>query len=120
MYRKIAPALCSGILAMVLGGVPGVAFAAPAVAFAQAGGAVESPPPSAGGDKAAPAQPEEDLSASSTGSLSHQLNRSGGVIHPPTNIDPGLTHLAPDLGPHSMPVIPPPGTPGGNPDIKPK
>jgi hypothetical protein len=52
--------------------------------------------------------------------LSHQLNRSGGVIHPPANIDPGLTQPAPEIGPHSMPVIPPPGTPGGNPDIKPK
>jgi hypothetical protein len=113
MHRKMAPALYSGILAVFLGG-------ASVVAFAQAGGAVPSPPPSAGGDKAAPTQPDEDLSASSAGSLSHQLNRSGGVIYPPANIDPGLTQPAPDLGPHSMPVIPPPGTPGGNPDIKPK
>jgi hypothetical protein len=113
MHRKMAPALCSGILAVVLGG-------APLVAFAQGGGAVQSLPPSAGGDKAAPTQPDEDLSASSTGSLSHQLNRSGGVIHPPADIDPGVTQPAPDIGPHSMPVIPPPGTPGGNPDIKPK
>jgi len=120
MHRKIARRLCSGILAVILGGAPGAAFAAPGVAFAQAGGAVQSPPSSAGGDKAAPTQPDEDLSASSTGSLSHQLNQSGGVIHPPADVDPGLTHPAPDLGPHSMPVIPPPGTPGGNPDIKPK
>ena len=120
MHRKMTPALYSGILAVVLGSAPVVACAAPLVAFAQAGGAVQSPAPSAGGDKAAPTQPDEDLSASSAGSLSHQLNRSGGVIHPPANIDPGLTKPAPDLGPHSMPVIPPPGTPGGNPDIKPK
>ena len=52
--------------------------------------------------------------------MSHQLNRSGGVIYPPDNVDPGLTQPAPDLGPHSMPVIPPSGTPGGNPDVKPK
>jgi hypothetical protein len=113
MHRKMAPALYSGILAVVLGG-------APVLAFAQASGVVQSPPPSAGGSKVAPTQPDEDLSASSTGSLSHQLNRSRGVIHPPANIDPGLTQPALDLGPHSMPVIPPPGTPGGNPDIKPK
>ena len=61
MHRKMAPALRSGILAMVLGGTPAVAFAAPAVAFAQAGGAVESPSPSAGDDKAAPTQPDADL-----------------------------------------------------------
>jgi len=115
MHRKIATALYSGILAFLLGG-------APVIAFAQAGGAVQSPPPSAGEDKAPPTQPDEDLggSGSATGSLSHRLNRSGGVIHPPANIDPGLTQPAPDIGPHSMPVIPPPGTPGGNPDIKPK
>jgi hypothetical protein len=113
MHRKMAPALYSGILAVALGG-------AQVVAFAQAGGAVQSLPPPAGGGKTAPTQPDEDLSASSAGSLSHQLNQSGGVIHPPANIDPGLRKPAPDLGPHSMPVIPPPGTPGGNPDIKPK
>jgi len=113
MHRKMVPALFSGILAVVLGG-------APVVAFAQGAGAVQSPPPSASRGKAAPTQPDGDLSASSAGSLSHRLNRSGGVIHPPANIDPGLTQPAPDIGPHSMPVIPPPGTPGGNPDIKPK
>ena len=120
MHRKMIPALYSGILAVVLGSAPVVAYAAPGFALAQAGGAGQSPPLSAGEGKAAPTQPDEDLSASSTGSLSHQLNRSGGVIHPRTDIDPGLTQPAPDLGPQSMPVIPPPGTPGGNPDIKPK
>jgi hypothetical protein len=115
MHRKMAPALYSGILAVVLGG-------APVVAFAQGAGAAQSPPPSASGDKAAPTQPDEDLSGggNSTGSLSHRLNRSGGVIRPRADIDPGLTQPAPDIGPRSMPVIPPPGTPGGNPDIKPK
>jgi hypothetical protein len=49
-----------------------------------------------------------------------QLNRSRGVIHPPANVDPVITQPAPDIGPHRMPVIPPPGTPGGNPDVKPK
>jgi hypothetical protein len=111
MHRKIASALYSGILAVVLGG-------ASVVAFAQAGGAVPLLPVSAGEGKAA--QPDGDLSVSSAGSLSRQLNRSGGVIHPPANVDPGLAQPAPDLGPHSMPVIPPPGTPGGNPDVKPK
>jgi hypothetical protein len=60
MHRKISRTLSSGILAVVLGG-------APVVAFAQAGGAAQSPPPSASGDKAAPTQPDEDLSASSAG-----------------------------------------------------
>jgi hypothetical protein len=113
MPGHIPSALCAGILAVVLGG-------APVIAFAQAGGALQPPSASRGEDKPAPTPSDQGLSGSSTGSLSHQLNRSGGVIHPPANIDPGLTQPAPDLGPHSMPVIPPPGTPGGNPDVKPK
>jgi hypothetical protein len=67
-----------------------------------------------------PKEPDEGISGSSAESLSHQLNRSGGVIHPPTDVDPGITQPAPEIGPHSTPVIPPPGTPGGNPDVKPK
>jgi hypothetical protein len=86
MHRKISRTLSSGILAVVLGGAPVVALA---------GGAAQSPPASASGDKAAPTQPDEGPSGSSTGSLSHQLNRSGGVIHPRADIDPGLTQPAP-------------------------
>ena len=111
------------IAAVSLGGAP--------IAFAQTGGALKYPPPSVQGgpqphspgaqrNTAMPREPDEGISGSSSESLSHELNRSGGVIHPPANVDPGLNQPAPDLGPHSMPVIPPPGTPGGNPDIKPK
>jgi hypothetical protein len=70
--------------------------------------------------RAVPKEQEEVISGRSSEPLSHQLNRSGGVVHPPTNIDPGITQPAPDIGPHSMPVIPLPGTQGGNPDVKPK
>ena len=108
-----APVLYIGVVAAGLMG-------APIIAFAQAGGALQHPPAAVGEDKAAPAQPDQGLSGSSSGSLSHRLSQSGGVIHPPANLDPGLAQPAPDLGPHSMPVIPPPGTPGGNPDIKPR
>jgi hypothetical protein len=65
-------------------------------------------------------EPDEGISGSSSEPLSHQLSRSGGVIHPPVNVDPGITQPAPHIGPHSMPVIPPPDTPGGNPEVKPK
>lgn len=53
----------------------------------------------------------------SGGSLSQQLSRSNGVICPPP-IDPAIKKPAPSTG--SMPVIPPPGTPGGNPNVQPK
>ena len=120
---KASPLLVGGIAAALLVG--------PAMAFAQTGGALQYPPSSVGEDaqpyppgaqpkKVVPRAPDEGISGSSGESLSHQLNRSGGVIHPPTNVDPGLAQPAPEIGPHSMPVIPPPGTPGGNPEVKPK
>jgi hypothetical protein len=50
--------------------------------------------------------------------LSDQLSRSKGVICPPAGIDPGLT--VPPVGGGITPVIPPPGTPGGDPGLIPK
>ena len=50
--------------------------------------------------------------------LSDELSRSKGVICPPAGIDPGIS--APAVGGGVMPVIPPPGTPGGDPNIVPK
>ncbi len=55
---------------------------------------------------------------STTGeSLSEKLARTDGVICPP-NIDPGIKAPTPDGG--RMPVIPPPGSPGGDPSVTPK
>src|SRR3954451_22373727 len=56
-------------------------------------------------------------------SLSERLDRSKGVIVPPAstaNTDPGIVKPAPSTGAGSMPVIPPPGTPGGDPNVQPK
>jgi len=52
--------------------------------------------------------------------LSERLDRNSGVIHPPAGVDPGIAVPVPDPDPHSTPVIPPPGTPGGNPSVRPK
>ena len=62
--------------------------------------------------------PEGEGSGSST--LSRHLDRSGGVIHPPAGIDPAITQPPPASGSHRMPIVPPPGTPGGDPNVKPK
>jgi hypothetical protein len=58
--------------------------------------------------------------ASKTGSrtLSDQLSQSKGVICPPAGVDPGIS--VPPNGGGRTPVIPPPGTPGGDPSIQPK
>lgn len=51
--------------------------------------------------------------------LSDQLARSDGVICPPGQVDPEILQQAPPVG-SGMPVIPPPGSPGGDPSVTPK
>ena len=53
----------------------------------------------------------------SSTSLSDKLDQAVGVICPP-NVDPGMKTPAPETG--KMPVIPPPGSPGGDPKVQPK
>lgn len=54
-----------------------------------------------------------------TGTLSQKLDKSEGVIKPPAGVDPEIRVQPPPTG-GTMPVIPPPGEPGGNPDVQPK
>jgi hypothetical protein len=49
--------------------------------------------------------------------LSDKLAQTNGVICPP-DVDPNIKAPAPDTG--KMPVIPPPGSPGGDPSVQPK
>lgn len=53
-----------------------------------------------------------------SGSLSDKLNATNGVIHPEGTVDPGMQKPAPATG--TMPIIPPPGSPGGEPGVQPK
>ena len=58
---------------------------------------------------------------SSTGStLSDKLEQSDGVIRPPATATPDMSVPAPVPNPNTTPVIPPPGSPGGNPRVDPK
>jgi hypothetical protein len=50
--------------------------------------------------------------------LSDKLARSEGVICPPVRVDPDIEQPTPPGG--NMPVIPPPGSPGGDQSVKPK
>jgi hypothetical protein len=50
--------------------------------------------------------------------LSDHLASSGGVICPPPGVDPQIKAPTPEAG--KMPVIPPPGTPGGDQNVQPK
>ncbi len=64
-----------------------------------------SPPP----EKIAPRDP----------TLSDRLSRQGGTVRPP-NVDPGMRVTPPRNNAATMPVIPPPGSPGGNRSVVPK
>ena len=50
--------------------------------------------------------------------LSDKLARTDGVICPPPGLDPDIR--APTPNGSNMPVIPPPGSPGGDPNVRPK
>ena len=50
--------------------------------------------------------------------LGDKLAKSDGVLCPPAGVDPEIHAPTPDAG--NTPVIPPPGSPGGDPNIRPK
>jgi hypothetical protein len=52
-----------------------------------------------------------------SGDLGNKLSQSNGVICPP-DVDQGMKAPTPNIG--RMPVIPPPGSPGGDQNIQPK
>ena len=61
--------------------------------------------------------PASDVSRQD-GSLSQKLNDTSGVIHPEGSVDPGMQKTPSVTG--TMPVVPPPGSPGGSSDVVPK
>jgi hypothetical protein len=73
------------------------------------------PPP----EQIAPRSATGTQSAQGSDNMSDRLSRQQGTLHPPT-VDPGISAPMPSHSQGSMPVIPPPGTPGGNPSVVPK
>jgi hypothetical protein len=70
------------------------------------------------GDRLKPGAQNPSSPSVTTGeSLSDKLARTDGVICPP-NVDPDIRAPTPDAG--KTPVIPPPGSPGGDPTVRPK
>jgi hypothetical protein len=59
-----------------------------------------------------PERPNDDLS--------HKLDQGKGVLKPPPTGDEEIYTDAPDPNPGTTPVIPPPGTPGGDQSVNPK
>jgi len=52
--------------------------------------------------------------------LTDKLAKSDGVLCPPPSADSEMRVPAPDAGASNMPVIRPPGSPGGDPSVRPK
>jgi hypothetical protein len=64
-------------------------------------------------------QPRSETEGQSRDNLSDRLDRTDGVIRPPGGVDPQMQVPPPDQGSRT-PVIPPPGTPGGDRNVEPK
>ncbi len=86
-----------------------------------------APPPPARTTNCAPMQPvpprgtivpEGQTTGQSSEPLGDKLARSNGVLCPPAGVDPEIRAPTPDTG--NTPVIPPPGSPGGDPKLRPK
>jgi hypothetical protein len=109
-----------------------VMMAASGAAFAQAPPtpvtppAQTAPPPVRGTTNCAPTEstpqggitPQGTTTAQRTEPLGDKLARSDGVLCPPAGVDPAIRAPTPDTG--NTPVIPPPGSPGGDPSLRPK
>ena len=64
------------------------------------------------------AAPEGTTTGQRAEPLSDKLARADGVLCPPAGIDPEIRAPTPETG--NTPVIPPPGSPGGDPTMRPK
>src|SRR5262245_36276690 len=91
-------------------------------AFAQAPKPQENPAPAAPkgcapGERLQPGKDAPKVPETTGENLSDKLARNDGVLCPP-NVDPDIKAPTPETG--KMPVIPPPGSPGGDQNVKPK
>ena len=62
--------------------------------------------------------PEGATTGQSPALLGDKLAKSDGVLCPPAGVDPQMRAPTPQTG--NTPVIPPPGSPGGDPNVRPK
>ena len=104
--------------AVVIGPIVALSlFGGVAVAGAQTNGVPQSD--SSVGNGGSAHQLPQSGSSTAPGSLSHELSQTGGIIRPPPSDDRGVV-APPNQASSRTPVIHPPGTPGGNPQIQPK
>ncbi len=114
-----APILSAVMAAMLAGVAQAQTVAPPSTAKpvapnTAAGCAPTALPPSGQG---APSARQADTTGQAV-PLSDKLAQSDGVLCPPAGVDPEIRAPTPDVG--RTPVIPPPGSPGGDPTVRPK
>ena len=103
--------MCRSLLCLSMGFALAVSLGAAPVAAQQNPGAPGTDQVIPEKDSTRP-QDQPKTQGSGTGeNLSDKLNRTDGVLKPSTDVDPGIDKDAPSTG-GTMPVIPPPGTPG--------
>jgi hypothetical protein len=68
-------------------------------------------------DRNCPPETRQNTPGANTGTLSDKLAESRGVICPP-GVDPAMVQQPPAGG--TIKVVPPPGSPGGDPNVQPK
>src|ERR1700686_5525097 len=106
-----------------------VLMASPGVAVAQSPPTPPPPQPAppAATNNCSPMQPvpprgtiapEGTTTGQAAEPLGDRLAKSRGVLCPPAGVDPEIRAPTPDTG--NTPVIPPPGSPGGDPNVRPK
>lgn len=104
--------------------IPVLAFALVVAVLAPLGAYAQSAPGAPGSDQVIPEKqapgPVAPPKTNGRDNLSNKLNRTNGVITPPADVDPKINRPAPVPNPNSTPVIPPPGTPGGQGNVQPK
>ncbi len=112
----IKPAFILGVLIASLGAVDAQAPPAPATPMAET--APPAPPRPADCAPAKPVAPRGQTTGQASEPRGDRLAKSDGVLCPPADVDPAMRAPAPDKG--NTPVIPPPGSPGGDTDVRPK
>ncbi|GLH79709.1 hypothetical protein SSBR45G_46180 [Bradyrhizobium sp. SSBR45G] len=101
-------------------------LASTSVVHAQAPPTPATPPQATAPDANAACAPNARATATPDGittgragePLGDKLAKTNGVLCPPSGIDPEMHAPTPEGG--TTPVIPPPGSPGGNPNVRPK
>jgi hypothetical protein len=71
-------------------------------------------------EKIEPKEPSSTGAVGPDSTLSEKLEATDGVIRPPSDISPDMRVPAPVPNPGTTPVIPPPGSPGGNQGVVPR